>query len=224
MSQQPPQRESRRGNMATIITIVVVVAVLLIYFLNTSALSWLVPTLVATPEAGVAAPPAAEGAAASDAGPVSGGVIASDAETTAVAAGSAAAAADATAVELPTTVAGQGDTQADQQADQQADAQATEVPAEINGVPTILFADLPVEAHETIALIDASGPFPYEQDDAVFENREGLLPSRPRGYYREYTVVTPGEDDRGARRVVGGAEGELYYTDDHYDSFTYVVR
>jgi ribonuclease T1 len=211
--------------MATIIAVVVVVAVLAIFFLNTTGLSWLVPTLVATPEAGApAAPPAAEGATESDAGPVGGEVAAPEAEATAVAAGGATAAADATPAELPTTTAGQGDGQAAQNTDAQADAQATEVPAEINGLPTILFAALPVEAHETIALIDAGGPFPYDQDGAVFQNREGLLPSRPRGYYREYTVITPGEGDRGARRIVGGAEGELYYTDDHYDSFSYVVR
>ncbi|MDQ3988514.1 MAG: ribonuclease N, partial [Actinomycetota bacterium] len=66
------------------------------------------------------------------------------------------------------------------------------------------------------------GPFPYEQDGTTFGNREGLLPDRERGWYREYTVPTPGEDDRGARRLVTGGERELYYTDDHYDSFVAV--
>ena len=78
---------------------------------------------------------------------------------------------------------------------------------------------LPPEAKRTIAAIDAGGPFKYDRDDAVFQNREGLLPSQPRGYWREYTVDTPGSSDRGARRLVEGRGGELYYTDDHYASF-----
>jgi ribonuclease T1 len=70
-----------------------------------------------------------------------------------------------------------------------------------------------------IELVDAGGPFPHDQDGAVFQNREGLLPDQPEGYYREYTVETPGSDDRGARRLVIGREGETYYTRDHYSSF-----
>lgn len=70
----------------------------------------------------------------------------------------------------------------------------------------------------TLAAID-SGTLPYEQDGATFENREGLLPDRPGGHYREYTVETPGSPDRGARRLVIGADGETYYTADHYASF-----
>ena len=97
-------------------------------------------------------------------------------------------------------------------------------PAEIDGVPTIRYDDLPPEAHDTIALIEQGGPFPYEKDGSVFQNREGLLPSRPTGYYREHTVITPGESDRGARRIVTGGEGEFYYTDDHYASFQRVVQ
>ncbi|MEZ5341580.1 MAG: ribonuclease domain-containing protein [Acidimicrobiales bacterium] len=60
-------------------------------------------------------------------------------------------------------------------------------------------------------------------DDSVFQNREGILPTQERGYYREYTVVTPGSDDRGARRIVAGEAGDLYYTADHYDSFKEIV-
>jgi ribonuclease T1 len=71
----------------------------------------------------------------------------------------------------------------------------------------------------SLSLIDASGPFPYRQDGAIFSNREGLLPSMPQGYYREYTVLTAGVRDRGARRIVTGRGGEVYYTDDHYRSF-----
>ena len=72
---------------------------------------------------------------------------------------------------------------------------------------------------QTLALIDAGGPFPYRQDGTVFSNREGLLPAEPHGYYHEYTVPTPSSPDRGARRLVTGAESEAYYTDDHYRSF-----
>jgi len=96
--------------------------------------------------------------------------------------------------------------------------------AAADGLPTIALDRLPPEAWDTIALIDQGGPFPYRNDDATFGNRERLLPRQPAGYYREYTVITPGSDDRGARRVVAGADGELYYTDDHYASFQRVVR
>jgi ribonuclease T1 len=70
----------------------------------------------------------------------------------------------------------------------------------------------------TLAAID-SGDLPYEEDGGVFQNRERLLPEQPLGYYREYTVETPGSPDRGARRLVIGEGGETYYTDDHYASF-----
>ena len=80
---------------------------------------------------------------------------------------------------------------------------------------------LPVEARDTIARIQRGGPYLHHQDDAVFGNRERLLPQRPRGYYHEYTVETPGSRDRGARRIVtGGRPPEIwYYSDDHYQSF-----
>lgn len=80
---------------------------------------------------------------------------------------------------------------------------------------------LPREALVTLDLIERGGPFPYRKDGTVFQNRERMLPERPRGYYREYTVPTPGENDRGARRIVtGGHPPEVYYyTADHYRSF-----
>ena len=93
------------------------------------------------------------------------------------------------------------------------------VPARLDGLPVITRAQLPREARDTIALIKRGGPFPYRQDDSVFQNRERLLPLRARGYYREYTVKTPGSPDRGARRIVTGEGGEFYYTLDHYSSF-----
>jgi ribonuclease T1 len=79
--------------------------------------------------------------------------------------------------------------------------------------------ELPREARATLALIRSNGPFPYRQDGTTFGNREKLLPQRARGYYREYTVPTPGARDRGGRRIVAGEAGELYYTEDHYRSF-----
>lgn len=83
---------------------------------------------------------------------------------------------------------------------------------------------LPHEARQTLALIKAGGPFPYAKDGSVFGNREGLLPKRNPGYYREYTVRTPGAKDRGARRIVAGIPGEYYYTDDHYRSFKRIIE
>lgn len=80
-------------------------------------------------------------------------------------------------------------------------------------------SDLPAEARQTIELIRKGGPFPYERDGVVFGNFEKQLPVEPRGYYREYTVRTPGAKSRGARRIIAGRGGELYYTGDHYRSF-----
>jgi guanyl-specific ribonuclease Sa len=87
----------------------------------------------------------------------------------------------------------------------------------ITGYPSYL----PAEAVDTLRLIERGGPYPYARDGTVFQNRERRLPDQPRGYYREYTVPTPGENDRGARRIVtGGDPPEVYYyTDDHYGSF-----
>lgn len=93
-----------------------------------------------------------------------------------------------------------------------------------SGLPWLAAAELPAEGRETLELIDAGGPFPYERDGVVFQNREGILPAESRGYYHEYTVPTPGSDDRGARRIVTGSGGELYYTDDHYESFRRIQR
>jgi len=92
-----------------------------------------------------------------------------------------------------------------------------------DGIESIDVDSLPSQAGDTLELIDTDGPFPYDQDDGVFQNREGILPSRYDGYYREYSVETPGSDDRGARRIITGADGEIYYTEDHYESFWRVV-
>jgi ribonuclease T1 len=82
---------------------------------------------------------------------------------------------------------------------------------------------LPKEAIETLALIKKGAPYPHARDGAVFSNREKLLPARERGWYLEYTVRTPGERTRGARRIVAGRDGTLYYTDDHYRSFRRIL-
>jgi len=109
------------------------------------------------------------------------------------------------------------------------------------GMPEIAVVSLPREARETLQLIRQGGTFPYMKDGSVFGNRERLLPARARGYYREYTVKTPGARDRGARRIVAGGcrssegtvrrgepgprvmppcnSGDYYYTEDHYASF-----
>lgn len=84
---------------------------------------------------------------------------------------------------------------------------------------TIGLAALPIEARTTLELIRNGGPFPYRKDGSVFQNREQRLPFRPRGYYREYTVPTPGATDRGARRIIAGERQEYFYTSDHYRSF-----
>ena len=86
-------------------------------------------------------------------------------------------------------------------------------------VPIAHLAGLPQEARQTLRLIKRGGPFPYARDGVVFQNRENRLPAKPRGYYREYTVPTPGARDRGARRIVAGQAEDYYYTQDHYRTF-----
>lgn len=88
---------------------------------------------------------------------------------------------------------------------------------------------LPPQGQAVMKLIAAGGPFPYDKDGSVFGNRERLLPSKKRGYYREYTVATPGVKHRGARRIVcGGTQlrepDACYYTADHYASFKLIVQ
>ncbi|GAA1772808.1 hypothetical protein GCM10009712_21030 [Pseudarthrobacter sulfonivorans] len=98
------------------------------------------------------------------------------------------------------------------------------VPANPSGLPAISESALPAEARRTLALIRQGGPYSYSQDDQAFGNFERILPRKASGYYREYTVPTPGESDRGARRIVAGAGGEKYYTQDHYDSFKFIAE
>ena len=95
--------------------------------------------------------------------------------------------------------------------------------APVSSLPTVLVAALPPEAVDTLRLVAQDGPFPYAKDGATFANREGLLPPHAVGWYHEYTVVTPGSPDRGARRIVAGSDGSRFYTDDHYASFREVL-
>jgi len=102
------------------------------------------------------------------------------------------------------------------------------VPAGHGAAPTVALAELPPQARSTYALIREGGPFPYGKDGVVFGNRERQLPAQKRGYYREYTVRTPGSRDRGARRIVCGGKPRVpdacYYTGDHYASFREIVE
>jgi ribonuclease T1 len=93
-----------------------------------------------------------------------------------------------------------------------------------SGLPEVNASELPAEARQTLALIAKGGPYPYSRDNVTFGNFERILPRKSSGYYKEYTVRTPGESDRGARRIVAGQAGEKYYTPDHYNSFRYIVE
>jgi ribonuclease T1 len=97
-----------------------------------------------------------------------------------------------------------------------------------DGGTSIAYADLPKEAQTTLDLIQRGGPFDYAKDGVVFGNYEGRLPRQKRGYYHEYTVKTPRARNRGARRIIAGADaqhsGEYYYTDDHYQTFRRILQ
>ncbi|MGW0749334.1 ribonuclease domain-containing protein [Streptomyces sp. NPDC002587] len=105
-----------------------------------------------------------------------------------------------------------------------APAASTGSPSWAQGLETVRAAELPRQARDVLALIDEGGPYPYRQDGAVFGNFEKALPRQKRGYYHEFTVRSPGERDRGARRIVAGEGGEFFYTDDHYETFKAVLR
>ena len=99
----------------------------------------------------------------------------------------------------------------------------------VGDLATAALSTLPAEAQQTQRLIQAGGPFPYSKDGVVFGNREQILPRRERGFYREYTVPTPGSRDRGARRIVCGGQRATvpeacFYTADHYASFKLIAQ
>ena len=101
---------------------------------------------------------------------------------------------------------------------------AAPAPANPSGLPEVKASELPAEARRTLALIARGGPYPYTRDGVTFGNFERILPRKSAGYYKEYTVRTPGESDRGARRIVAGQAGDKYYTPDHYNSFTFIIE
>ena len=91
-------------------------------------------------------------------------------------------------------------------------------------LPEVKASELPAEARQVLVLIARGGPYPYSRDNITFGNFERVLPQKPSGYYREFTVPTPGESDRGARRIIAGDAGEKYYTADHYSSFSFIAE
>ena len=98
-----------------------------------------------------------------------------------------------------------------------------------SSLPTVELRQLPVQAQDVMGLIATGGPFKYDKDGTVFGNRERILPNEKRGFYREYTVKTPGEKSRGARRIVCGglqptSPDACFYTDDHYSSFRKIAK
>lgn len=103
-------------------------------------------------------------------------------------------------------------------------APAPPAPENTSALPEVRESALPAEGRRVLNVIRAGGPYRYSQDDQTFGNFERILPRRDRGYYREYTVPTPGEPDRGARRIVAGAGGDKYYTDDHYGTFSFIAE
>ena len=209
LTQNPPPKQNR-----SMLTTVIVLIVLLGFFWLTRQWSDDTPT---TDEQSVAEELPATSEPAMEDDETSGQAdeeISTDADSEAAAAASVENTDGAGSTES-------SDTEAEDSASNVETASGPRAPP---GMATITLDDLPPEALETIALIEDGGPFPYSKDGSTFQNREGILPSQPNGYYSEYTVETPGSSDRGARRIVGGEEGELYYTDDHYGSFSWIEQ
>jgi len=228
VSQQPARR---RGGSVPLIAIVAIAMVLWYIFARPVAPS----EQTASPTAPATAPVVAESNAASEAGQATETEAASPAiEEAAAAPAGEDGAADETEQVAKSEVATPALEEPAAAAAPAATATATPKPARptatptrgppdtYDGYPVITYDELPPEALDTLALIDSDGPFPYSKDGSTFQSRERLLPRKPNGYYSEYTVITPGENDRGARRIIGGDEGERYYTDDHYASFYWI--
>ena len=93
-----------------------------------------------------------------------------------------------------------------------------------SGPATVSVAELPAEARQVLLRIESGGNFGHPKDGAAFHNREKRLPARSSGFYREFTVKTPGQPGRGPRRIVYGSPSECYYTEDHYRTFRRIIR
>ena len=132
------------------------------------------------------------------------------------------AAAAASLVVLLAGCGGAGGSGGGGSASPQGDGPAASAPSNPSDLPSVRESRLPAEARTTLGLIRKGGPFPYERDGVRFGNYERVLPQKKSGYYREYTVKTPGASNRGAQRIVIGAGHEKYYTSDHYQHFRFI--
>lgn len=139
------------------------------------------------------------------------------------ASGSGAAATTASAPQATSTSSSGGHTSQPKPVASPADAGRLAPAQPTTDLRTMTVAMLPKQGIDTLRLIADGGPYPYAKDGSTFSNREGLLPRHPSGWYREFTVDTPGSDDRGARRIIAGQDGARFYTSDHYSSFREVV-
>lgn len=139
------------------------------------------------------------------------------------ASGSGSAGSATTAPSAGTTSASSGHTSQPKPAVSPVDAGRLAPAQPTTDLRTMTVAMLPKQGVDTLRLIADGGPYPYSKDGSTFSNREGLLPRQASGFYREFTVVTPGSDDRGARRIIAGQDGSRFYTSDHYASFREVV-
>jgi ribonuclease T1 len=123
----------------------------------------------------------------------------------------------------PGSTSGSGSSSAPAAKPTPADAATLAPGSATTDLSAVLVSALPRQGVDTLRLIRDDGPFPYSKDGVTFSNRERILPPHPSGWYREYTVITPGSSDRGARRIIAGKDGARFYTDDHYASFREVL-
>lgn len=76
-----------------------------------------------------------------------------------------------------------------------------------------------IDLKPTLDRIERGGSNRHRNDGTTFQNREGRLPRKPSGYYKEYVHPTPNERGPGPQRVIVGREGDIWYTPDHYKTF-----
>lgn len=222
MTKQPPRTPRRKGSQYSLGSIALTLLLVLIYWWSNGAQPEIAPTEQAQGPTATIQPVAT----ASSEQPTSAAATITISATAATSLDTPTAAPTALPTAAPTNVPTEAPTATSPPATatpRAAPTATTAVSLAPRGMATITLDELPPEAIDTIELIQQDGPFPFSKDGTTFQNRERLLPNKPRGYYREYTVITPGEGDRGARRIIGGDDGELYYTDDHYSSFAWIL-